>query len=232
LGIFTRKPKTPLEKRIGYKFKDRELLQQALNHRSWIHENGEGDVLNSNERMEFLGDAVLELIVAEHLFREFPDSNEGDLTEFRRILVNGKLLAQKAAQLGLDREINLSSAEDGMGGRAKESILSDSYEALLGAIFLDGGIKAAKNFIEKFHLADRDTQFESDKHINFKGRLLEYTQARGETAEYQVISERGPDHRKTFEIAVLISGTEVGRGKGPSKKTAEQAAAKNAMENI
>lgn len=232
MRFFKRKPTSRLEERIGYRFKDRDLFERALRHRSWLHENGDLIPEDSNERLEFLGDAVLELLVAEHLYRKFPGQSEGELTEFRRILVNGELLAQKAEELDLGREILLSVSEDEDGGRLKHSILTDAYEALLGAIYIDGGFKAAKKFVEECHLADRDEQLSSEKHINFKGVLLERFQARGKRPEYRVMSERGPDHEKKFEIAVYLGGKEIGRGFGNNKKSAEQAASKEALEKI
>ncbi|RKZ31569.1 ribonuclease III [bacterium] len=226
------KPVSRLERRIGYRFKNTELLERALRHRSWSFDDGNAILNASNERLEFLGDAVLGLLVAEHLFREFPGRTEGELTESRRLLVNGEFLAQRAEELDLGCEILLSASEEETGGREKQSILSDAYEALLGAIYIDGGFKAAKKFVEEKHLADRDEQLNSEKYINFKGTLLEYLQARGKRPEYRIISENGPDHNKTFVAAVSVAGKEIGRGSGPTKKAAEQKASKEALEKI
>lgn len=217
---------------MGYKYKNRKLYRKALTHRSWISEDGDAIREDSNERLEFLGDAVLELVVAEFLFNRFPGRPEGELTEFRRILVNGDILAMKARELNLGEEIILSPGEEESGGREKDSILSDAYEAIIGALFLDGDLKAARRFIMGFHLSDFDEQIHSDRHVNYKGKLLEYLQARGSRPQYSTIKETGPDHDKSFEIAVVIGHKEIGRGTGQSKKTAEQAAAKEALTYI
>ena len=232
MSLFKKNPKTELERRIGYVFRSRELFRQALTHRSWLIEDETSMREDSNERLEFLGDAVLELAVADHLFHEFPGRDEGQLTEYRRILVGGKLLAMKAKELGLDQTIFLSPQEEESGGRSKRSILSDAYEALLGAIYIDGGMKPATAFIEKFHLSDRDEQLTSISHVNFKGRLLELLQSRGSRPTYRVIDVSGPDHNKRFDIAVYIGENEIGRGLGESKKSAEQNAARAALESI
>lgn len=229
MRFFVKKPRIPLEKRIAYAFKNRKLLERALTHRSRIHEDEAEDIRVSNERLEYLGDAVLELLIAEHLFTEFPDRNEGELTEFRRMLVNRRTLTLKAKEIGLPDAIRVSVAEEDTGGREKDSILSDAYEALLGAIYLDGGLKSARGFIENIHLSDRDVQLNSERHVNYKGALLEKLQARGKHPVYRTISENGPDHNKEFEVAVFLSGNEIGRGRGTSKKDAERAAAKDAL---
>ena len=229
MGIFGKKYPTQLESRVGYKFKNRKLFLKALTHRSWISEDETAIREDSNERLEFLGDAVLELVVAEHLFKLFPGRPEGELTEFRRILVNGDILAMKARELSLGDEIILSPGEEESGGRDKDSILSDAYEALIGAIYLDGRLKAARNFIEGYHLRDMHEQINSERHINYKGKLLEFLQARGSRPNYTTIGTTGPDHEKFFKIAVKIENKEIGRGSGTSKKSAEQAASKDAL---
>ena len=229
MGFFSRKNRRRvIERKLGYRFKHQEILELALTHRSFTHENDSLPEAYSNERLEYLGDAVLELVVAHELFTQFPESDEGELTEMRRILVNGRFLAQKAEALGIGSEIRMSQGEAETGGREKPSILADTYEAILGAIFLDGGIKAARRFIERFHLADRDEQLNAVSHKNFKGLLLERLQSRGKHPEYRLLSERGPDHEKIFEVAVYLDGREIGRGIGKSKKSAEKAAAKDA----
>ena len=228
MGLFSFiKKGSPLEKRIGYCFSDKDLLRRALTHRSRLNESD--GIMLSNERLEFLGDAVLEIAVADHLFREFPDSDEGELTEMRRILVNGKLLADKADAIGLGRELLLSDSESDSGGRYKRSILADGYEALIGAIYMDGGLPAAEKFIEEKHLADRDFQLESERHINYKGELFEHFQARGKRPHFEIIGTEGPDHRKVFVVTAMLGKRELGRGSGKSKKVAEQNAAKEAL---
>ena len=231
MSIFAFK-KTELERRIGYRFKNRDLLALALTHSSLRNEDDYLDDIDSNERLEFLGDAVLQLISAEELFRRFPIADEGELTEMRRVLVNGKFLAQKARDIGLGDALKMSVGEHESGGRRKTSILADAYEALLGAIFLDGGIDSARKFIERNHLIDIDEHLESDSHVNFKGMLLERMQARGKQPEYRTLDSSGPDHKRTFEVAVFGEGREIGRGKGPSKKAAEKAAARDAVEKL
>ena len=220
---------TPFEKRIGYKFRNPKNLELALKHRSWARENAEGEEAISNERLEFLGDAVLEVIVAEYLFRNFPEYAEGQMTEHRGKLVNRNYLASKAKELGLGEYILMSDGESESGGRHKNSILADAYEALIGAIFIDGGLSGAKMFVEGFHLANLDLRTVSVGQINYKGRLLERLQAIGKRPEYRVLSEMGPDHLKRFEVAVYIGGKEAGVGFGSCKKEAEQDAARVAL---
>ncbi len=221
-----------IEHRLGYRFKHPEILQLALTHRSLKNEDDSIPESYSNERLEFLGDAVLELVVAANLFSDFPESEEGDLTEMRRILVNGKFLARKAIALDLGKEIRMSVGEKESGGMAKSSILADTYEAILGAIFIDGGIDAAKRFIEKFHLTDRDKHLNSRRYQNFKGLLLERLQAEGKQPEYRILSETGPDHKKLFEIGVFLKGNKIGHGTGKSKKSAEKSAARDAVSRM
>ncbi|MGC9314775.1 MAG: ribonuclease III [bacterium] len=230
MGILRKKYPTQLEERVGYKFKNRKLYIKALTHRSWIPEDENAIREDSNERLEFLGDAVLELVVAEYLFKLFPGRPEGELTEYRRILVNGEILAMKAREIGLGEEIILSPGEEDSGGRDKDSILSDAYEALIGAIYIDGQLKAARNFIHGFHLKDLHEQIKSERHVNYKGKLLEFMQARGSRPSYTTLRTTGPDHEKFFEIAVIVDETQIGCGSGTSKKAAEQAASKNALE--
>lgn len=232
MGIFGKKYPTELEERLHYKFNNRELYRKALTHRSWLSEDENAIREDSNERLEFLGDAVLELVVAEYLFKFFPGRPEGELTEYRRILVNGEILAMKARILDLGCEIILSPGEKESGGCDKDSILSDAYEAIIGAIYLDGGLEAAQNFIVDFHLLDMQEQINSDIHVNYKGKLLEYMQARGTAPEYSIIAESGPDHEKFFEVAVELDGQQIGTGSGYSKKEAEQVAAKEALESL
>ncbi|MCK5833886.1 ribonuclease III, partial [bacterium] len=218
-----------LEAKIAYRFKNTELIDLALTHRSFKNEDSSLDENYSNERLEYLGDAVLQLIVAEELFRRFPDSNEGEMTEMRRILVNGKFLAQKAREFDLGSELRMSAGEEETGGRRKSSLLADSYEAMVGAIFIDGGITAARKFLKKKHLVSMQEHLASVSHINFKGTLLEELQARGKHPEYRTIKATGPDHKRNFEVAVYLDSEEIGRGSGLSKKSAEKAAAKDAM---
>ena len=221
-----------MEKRIGYRFRDGKLLKKALIHRSWLSEMDTAIREDSNERLEFLGDAVLELITAEYLYKLFPGRPEGELTEYRRILVNGKFLAKKARNINLGEELLISPSEKKTGGREKDSILSDAYEALIAAIYLDGGLKAARCFLEEFHLIDIHETLNEEENTNYKGKLLENLQARGTKPQYSTITETGPDHDKKFEVIVSVQEREVGKGTGFSKKEAEQQAAKNALEKL
>jgi len=233
MGIFGKKKyPTPIEEKIGYRFKDRTLLTRALTHVSYVNQYGSGKRIQSNERLEFLGDAVLGLVMAEHLIKEFPGSAEGELTEMRRILVGGDFIAMKGEKLGLGDYLLLSNGEQITGGKSKPSIMADTYEALLGAIYLDGGIKAVREVLKKYHLKDRDKQLKNEEYINYKGELLEYCQARGKRPVYRVVYEEGPDHDKIFGVKVYIGEEELGYGEGTSKKNAEQEAAKATMTSL
>ncbi|MBN1756330.1 ribonuclease III [bacterium] len=217
-----------LEDAIGYSFKDRNLLELALTHRSYLFENEE--ISDSNERLEFLGDAVLELIIREHLMERFPDVLEGSLTDYKKNLVNRILLAEKGAKLNLGNFLNIGQSEENTGGRAKTSIISDAYEALIGAIYLDGGHMAAKNFILDFHLSDEDEVLNSSDYINYKGKLLEFVQQNSSLKPtYDIEEESGPEHHKMFIASVSIKEEVIAFGKGRSKKEAEQEAAQEAL---
>ncbi|MDR2034904.1 MAG: ribonuclease III [Helicobacteraceae bacterium] len=216
-------PLESLEKKIGYRFKSRDLLQTALTHRSVKGRE-------NNERLEFLGDAVLDLIVGEYLFRRFSNYGEGDLTKLRAALVSEEAFARIAFFLGLDEAIFLSASEARSLGRAKPSILANAYEALIGAIYLDRGIEAAK----KCAIAALEASFgeiDSAKLLNdYKTKLQELTQAKfGAIPEYRVVGEAGPDHKKEFEISLSVDGVDLALGKGASKKAAEQKAAQAAL---
>jgi len=230
--FFLKRPLREIESKIGYRFKNKNTLDLALTHRSFKNEDDDLDDEYSNERLEYLGDAVLQLVVAEELFLRYPHSAEGELTEMRRILVNGKFLAQKAKELGLGEELRMSVGEEETGGRRKPSILADSYEAVLGAVFLDGGIDAAKAFVKRNHFDKMELELDSVSYANFKGLLLEELQAHGKHPEYRTIGASGPDHRRIFEVAVFIDGEPLGQGVGLSKKSAEKAAAQSAYQKL
>jgi ribonuclease-3 len=221
-------PYAVLEERLGYQFRDGALCQTALTHKSWInesHDQSRGD----NERLEFLGDAVLALVVSDLLMKQFPHHPEGELSKTRAAMVNEAGLARVAAALALGQWIFLGHGEEQAGGRLKKSILSDALEALIGAVYLDGGFGAAYQVAERLfspQLADAETAAERD----FKSRLQEISQARLQLAPtYTVISQQGPDHDKTFEVAIYLGPTEYGRAQGKSKKEAQQAAAAQAL---
>jgi ribonuclease-3 len=212
-----------LQKTLGYKFKSEKLIIEALTHKS--HKQP-----YDNERLEFLGDAVLDLIVGEYLFFKFPKSDEGNLSKIRAALVNEDGFEKLARSINLGEYIYLSNAEENNGGREKASLLSNAFEAVMGAIYLESGLdvvrKIAIELIEKNH---KDISLDS-LFRDFKTTLQELTQARfGETPEYRVIASRGPDHKKEFEVAVIIENKEYARAIGKSKKIAQQEAAETAV---
>ena len=213
-----------LENTLGYKFKDKKLIIEALTHKSYKQPY-------DNERLEFLGDAVLDLIVGEYLFKKFSKSDEGKLSKIRASLVNETGFDMLARSLNLGEYIFLSNAEENNGGREKSSLLSNAFEAVIGAIYLESGLARvetiAVDLIEKNHKEiSLDSLFR-----DFKTTLQELTQARfGVTPEYKVVASRGPDHMKEFEVAVIIEDKEYARGSGKSKKIAQQESAKIAVE--
>lgn len=208
-------------------FKDKGLLDHALTHRSWVNEHK--GIRTSNERLEFLGDAILEFVASDQIYNEFPDKEEGYLTALRANLVNTVALAEVAKKLDLGPELFLSKGEEDGGGRENPSLLADTVEAIIGAIFIDRGITSAEEFIkENFltELAKKATEPLKD----YKSRLQEYVQSRGFTSpKYQVIEESGPDHDKKFVIEVTVNGDAWGKGTGKSKSAAEQEAARQVL---
>ena len=217
----------PLQKRLGYSFKKPELLELALTHPSVNHERSE--TLN-NQRLEFLGDAVLQLIISAELYRQFPKRDEGTLSKARARMVNRDALAEQAMQIKLGKELMLSRGEERNGGRERASALADAFEALLGAIFLDGGFVKVKKFILK-QFSERFEGVDAGRHVgNPKGELQEILQDKSAVApEYRLLDSQGPDHDRSFECAVRHSGRELARGTGKSKKTAETDAATKAI---
>ena len=215
---------------IGKLFKNKKLLDTALTHRSWINEN-KGLSL-SNERLEFLGDAVLEFIVSEKIYTDFPDREEGYLTALRANLVNTDNLAKVAENLGLGDLIKLSKGEQDSGGRTNKSLLSDTIEAIIGALFLDRGLAPTKKFIIENVFFDIDTKV-SGPLKDSKSRFQELIQAKGlSTPTYKVKSETGPDHNREFVIAVMVEGKSFAKGSGKSKAQAQQAAAQEALAKL
>lgn len=217
-----------LEEKIGYKFKDKKLLKTALTHSSYINE-GEHQNQN-NERLEFLGDSVLSVIVAEHIYKIFPDMPEGELTKIRASLVCDHSLASFAESINLGEYLLLGKGEENSGGRSRMSNLEDSFEALVGAIYLDGGIESAQIFVKKFIPKEINTD-QVEKLNDYKTSLQEVIQKNPEEkVKYVLVSESGPDHDKWFESEVHLNSNIIGKGKGKSKKQAEQNAAKQALE--
>ena len=221
-----------LENKLGYAFKDVTLLKRSLSHKSYANEK-RIDATNHNERLEFLGDAVLELSVSDLLIHRFPDLREGDMSKIRASLVNETALAEQARQLGLGDYIYLGKGEEQCSGREKNSLLADAFEALLGAIYLDGGYKKVFPIIRDLILPDLLRAGTEDISRDYKTKLQEDVQNRfKEAPEYRLISESGPDHAKVFEIHLFIRGTKVAEGRGKSKKQAEQSAAQIAVTQI
>ena len=213
---------------LNEKFKNKDLLSLALTHRSWVNEHAH--LRESNERLEFLGDAVLEFIVSKELFARFPDQEEGYLTALRANLVNTVNLSLVAQKLDLGPNIFLSKGEEETGGRLNPSILADTVEAIIGALYIDTGIATAEEFILEYVVVDIDKKL-AEPLKDAKSRLQEMVQAEGFAApKYEVVEEEGPDHNKTFTIEVLVNGERWGIGNGRNKSEAAQNAAAKALE--
>ena len=218
-----------LEEKLGYSFQNRELLENALTHSSRANESR--GRLPSNERLEFLGDSILGMVVADHLYRGHPDLPEGDLTRTRAALVCEESLVEVAQALNLGEYLRLGKGESSGGGRERPSIQADAVEAVLAAIYLDGGIGSARKFIQKFILS-RETDGLA-KPLDHKTALQELVQREsGQVLRYRLVGEEGPDHNKRFFVEVTLNGQAVGSGSGRSKKEAEQMAAAAAIESL
>ena len=219
-----------LEEAIGYRFKDITLLQNALTHSSYANERWH-DSLKSNERLEFLGDSLLGMVVAAYLYMAFPDRPEGELTRMRADMVCEQALAQIAVQLNLGEHLMLGNGEEQGGGRTRASILADAVESVIAACFLDGGVDASKEFIKRFVLCN--VPVTRLHNADYKTALQERVQQKkNQTLSYALVGESGPDHDKRFTVAVSLNGKVVGEGIGSSKKRAEQEAARVAMEAL
>lgn len=217
---------------FGYSFANPNLLVQALKHRSYLPEANESRV-QSNERLELLGDSVLGLVVTESLFHRFPEKEEGEITMIKSLLVSRKVLANRCGEMRIGRFMLLSDSEEHSGGRDRPSILADAFEAIIGAIYLDGGLAAARKFISDHLLQQMESTLSDEGHRNFKSMLLEYSQSRNLGApSYSIRSQEGPDHDKRFTIEVKVQNEVLGIGEGNSKKLAEQHAARNALEKL
>ena len=218
-----------LEEKLGYTFRDPLLLENALTHSSCANESR--GKLQSNERLEFLGDSILGMVVAEHLFRNHPDLPEGELTRTRAALVCEDSLVEVAQTLGLGSYLKLGKGEEAGGGRNRPSIRADAVEAVLAAVYLDGGIGSARKIIQKYILSKEIAGMKSSR--DYKTALQELVQREsGQVLKYQLVGESGPDHDQRFFVEVLLNGHSVGRGEGRSKKEAEQMSARSAIEKL
>lgn len=217
-----------VEKKLKVHFRNLSLLHNALIHRSFLNESSERE---SNERFEFLGDAVLEFIVSSLIFESYPDLQEGELTALRSKLVNTQSLAAVAKSLGLGDALYISRGEEEGGGRVNPTLLADTFEAVLGALYLDQGTTVCEKVIKLFILPRTQTALENLK--DSKSLLQEVIQAKGKRAPlYKVIKEQGPDHAKTFIVGVTVEGVEIAQGVGKSKQEAEQKAAQEALKKL
>lgn len=221
-----------LEVRLGHRFTDVELLRTALTHRSHVYRSGQ-ERLQSNERLEFLGDSVLGLIVNEHLYRAFPERSEGELTKIKSLIVSRAVLGRSAENIGLGEYLILAPGEVDAGGRRRASILSDAYEAVLGALYLDGGLEPVRAFVSAELLESLEETLADHRLANYKSQLQEKIQAHLKTPpRYKVSATSGPDHAKKFVVEVVVRGRVLGRGEGKSKKVAEQRAAREALNGL
>lgn len=219
-----------LEKKLGVNFKNKGLLKQAFVHRSYLNENP-GSGLEHNERLEFLGDAVLELAVTEFLYKKYPQKPEGEMTNWRAALVNARMLTEIAKTCGFNDFLLLSKGEAKEGGKARAYILANTFEAFVGALHLDSGYEAAEKFIQKKVLPNLPEIIKQGLYKDAKSKFQEQAQEKtGITPTYKIIKESGPDHNKTFMIGVYLGREAVAEGQGSSKQEAEEDAAKNALE--
>ena len=218
------------EKRLGLNFKNKDLLTQAFVHRSYLNENPNFH-LNQNERLEFLGDAVLELVVTEELYKKYPEKAEGDLTNWRAALVNAKMLTSVAEELGFNEFLLLSRGETKELGKARAYILANTFEALIGAIYLDSGYTPAEKFIKKYLIKNLSEIIKTGSYRDSKSYFQEKAQDMvGITPVYKVMREWGPDHQKSFTVGVFLANELVAEGEGSSKQEAEEQAAKAGLE--
>jgi ribonuclease-3 len=220
-----------LEKKLGYCFQDRQLLKTALTHSSYANEN-RAMGLSSNERLEFLGDSVLGMVVASHLYLHYPELPEGRMTRLRAELVCEQSLVGVAQELELGRSIRLGKGEEHSGGRQRQSILADCVEAVIAAMYLDGGMDVARSFIDRFILSDLSNSKEHGS-SDYKTALQELVQQKsGQIITYSLLDEQGPDHMKVFTAQVSLNDVPIGEGVGHTKKEAEQSAARHALEAL
>jgi ribonuclease-3 len=231
----TRHPVTDLEalqRALGHSFRDLDLLRRALTHSSYVNEHPE-DRVGDNQRLEFLGDAVLDFVAGAWVYRHYPDFNEGRMTRLRAALVRTRTLARLARQVGIGQALRLGHGEEEAGGRKREANLCDAFEAVVGALYLDGGLAAAEAFVEPLIEPVAGATLAEEADWDAKSRLQEWSQAElGVTPRYRIVAEKGPDHAKTFVAEVLLGKKLAGQGTGRSKQAAEQSAAQVAWESL
>lgn len=228
LGLGRRNPYKELEKRLGYRFKNRGLLELALTHRSYRFETKDAD--EDNQRLEFLGDAVLGFVVAAHLYDAHADGREGTLTDLRSSVTSGKALSGIAREIALGEHVLLGKGEENAGGRHRASLLSDCLEAIIGAAYLDGGVRAAEKVVETVVIPQFGPRRHGDWRENPKGKLQELCQRQyGRGPEYRRVEESGPAHRRTFVVEAVVNGRVMGRATGTARREAEVEAASQAV---
>lgn len=221
-----------LEEKLGYTFRDRHLLEAALYHSSYANEH-RGSGIQSNERLEFLGDSVLGMVTADYLYHKHPSLPEGDLTRIRAALVCEESLHEVAQSLDLGSYLKLGRGEESGGGRRRPSILADATESVFAAVYLDGGLEEARALIHRVLLQREREEVVEERRRDFKTELQELVQRRSDQVlRYEMVGSSGPDHAKVFEARVTINGQTAGTGTGRSKKEAEQAAARNALDEM
>jgi len=221
-----------IQRALGHRFHDLPLLLRALTHPSYINEHPE-DGAGDNQRLEFLGDAVLDFVAGAWVYRHYPDFDEGRMTRLRAALVRTKTLARLARQAGIGEALRLGHGEEEAGGRRRDANLCDAFEAVVGALYLDGGLTAVEAFVEPLIGPVAEAILAAEADLDAKSRLQEWSQAElGVTPRYRIIAERGPDHAKTFVAQVLLGEKVAGQGEGSSKQAAEQAAAQMAWESV
>jgi ribonuclease-3 len=220
------------QEHVGYHFHDQDLLLRALTHPSYVNEHP-GDETGDNQRLEFLGDAVLDFVIGAWVYRHYPEFDEGRMTRLRASLVRAEALARFARDMGIGDALRLGRGEEEAGGRERDANLCDAFEAVMGALYLDGGLAAAEAFIEPLIGPVAQTMLDGETDLDAKSRLQEWSQAKlGITPRYCIVAERGPDHAKTFVAQVLLGKRVAGEGSGHSKQASEQAAAQMAWESL
>ena len=222
----------PLEQAVGHRFRKQVHLLRAITHPSYINEHPEEKICD-NQRLEFLGDAALDFVIGAWVFHKYPGFDEGRMTRLRAALVRTETLAQFAREAGIGKALRLGKGEEEAGGRERNANLCDAFEAVVGALYLDGGLEAVETFIEPFVGPAAEATLASNADQDAKSRLQEWSQAElGATPRYRIVSEEGPDHAKVFEAEVLLNKQVAGHGWGHSKQAAEQAAAETACEDL